>query len=1561
MTIRLGRLGTYDASDFNSNAALASTYEAESQRLFVVNAEEDAVDVLSLSDPRDPFLLFSIDVSSFGSAPAAIAVSPTEDIIAVAITGTTPQAPGTVALFDATGTLLSSRPVGATPRSLAFTPDGQRLLVANAGEPNSSYTVDPGGSISIIDLSNGPAAATVQARGFGTFQPQRAALIADGVRLFGPNASVAQDLEPEAIAIAEDGLTAYIALQENNAVAVLDLMTNVITEIRPLGTQDYRLPGNALDPSDDGEINIAPAPVQGLYQPGAIATYTVAGESFFVFANEGASRDTDGFSEVEMVSDLTLDPVAFPPAPTPTPPTPPVAPMPPAPEPPAPEPPTPTPPVAPAPPILPTARRVTGLQEVPPEPTPPTPPPAPTPPITPPTTPPTAPMEPPAPTPPAPPTPPAVPPTPPLPQFTAEQVNAILGDLAVSNVGADSDGDGDVDQLLTFGTRSFSIRDAAGNLVYDSGDDFEQITADQLPALFNASSLANTADAQSNDRGPQPSAVTVGQVDDRTYAFTTLRSIGGVMVYDITDPNDVSFVQYVNDRESGPGVAPSDAGSLGPSDITFVSAADSSTGIPLLAITNAVSGTTSVHGVFNPIDDTTEIQINEIRTDQPGANTDHYFELSGTPGSTLDGVAYLVLGDGLVDTDGDGIAETNGGSGVVEAVVDLSGNGFDQDGLFVVAESTFSLGEADLIAPLNFENNDNVTHLLVHGLTSDAIAGLLNTDLDTDDDGVLDSVPWTRLFDSVALVQSPTLGEQVYSDTTVGPDVFLAPNHVFRTPAPPAPAPDSPPDTPPMPPTVTPSVETPEAPEGEMPGGEMPGGEVPEPPAMPPAVPPVMVPEPPSTPGDMPDAPSEEPPGEDIPQPGEFQIGPISPAIGVGMDTPGRPNVPLMLTPIYEIQGAGHTSALTGQMVATTGIVTALGDDGFYLQSATGDGDIATSDAIFVFLDRLPNLRVGDRVNVQGTVEEFVPGGAGSGNLSTTQLVSPIISRLSGGNALPEAVLLGPDGRSLPTEVIDDDQETPYNLLTEDLEAYEPETDGIDFYESLEGMRVTIPDPVVVGPTNRFGEIYTYAGGSSPTGLSDRGTLNIGPDDFNPERIQIDPDSAISPAAAIALDVGDTLSDVTGVVGYAFGNYEVIPTETFTVTEGTLEPETSTLAPTANQLTVASYNVLNLDPVVEAQTSVVGQNINNIDDDQGDGRFAAIAADIVNNLNTPDIIGLQEIQDNDGAQLSAVSAADVTFQTLIDAIIAAGGPTYQFIDTPGLVPASATEDGTLTNPVGGQPGGNIRVGFLYNPERVSLVENSVVPLTTPADQASNPENPFFGSRIPLAATFEFNQQEVTVVNNHFSSRGGSAPLFGQVQPAADLQDNLEAGVSGGLAARLAQAEAVQTFVSGILTEDADANVIALGDFNAFEFSPPLEALEADLNNLTNTLPENERYSFIFEGNSQALDHILVSDSLNAGAEFDIVHVNSEFAAADDRASDHDPLLARLTLAPPVGVPVPPNPDLPPIAPPEAPTEIPEMPEMPLGISPEPPPTDPMTPPVPVVIAEAGLGTESPLV
>ncbi|MFM2390597.1 MAG: hypothetical protein RLZZ437_2152 [Pseudomonadota bacterium] len=575
-----------------------------------------------------------------------------------------------------------------------------------------------------------------------------------------------------------------------------------------------------------------------------------------------------------------------------------------------------------------------------------------------------------------------------------------------------------------------------------------------------------------------------------------------------------------------------------------------------------------------------------------------------------------------------------------------------------------------------------------------------------------------------------------------------------------------------------------------------------------------------------------------------------------------------VLTAIYDIQGAGLVSDLVGDAVVTTGIVTAVDSNGFYLQDANGDGNDATSDAIFVFTSTRPTVVAGDALRVAGTVAEFTPGGLASGNQSTTQLTTVTnITVLSQGNPLPSATQIGEGGRAIPTQSIDDDPST-----------FNPLVDGLDFFESLEGMRVSVNNLKVTEGTNDFSEVFGVSGPA--TGLSERGTLNISADDFNPERIQFNFDNGIFAGPAPRLDVGDTVANVTGVLSYAFGNYEILPTRALgAITDGGLQAETTTITATATQLTIASYNVLNLDP-----------NDADGDTDIANGRFDAIARHIVQNMGSPDILGLQEVQDNSGSTNDGTVSASLTLQTLIDAIDRIddgqvnGTSGYAFIDNTFIA------DGLS----GGQPGGNIRTAYLYKTDRVNLIEGSVRTIGSQAPDAS-----FDGARLPLVADFSFNGQTVTVINNHFSSKGGSTPILGTTQPFEDLQNSLDPEVNGSLAERLAQATAVSYEVSQLLSADPDARIAVVGDFNEFEFVRPLQILEeAGLTNLTKTLPENERYSFIFQGNSQSLDHVLVSNALAGGAQFDAVHVNAEFTASGQRASDHDPLVAGVTILPP---------------------------------------------------------------
>ncbi|AFZ26862.1 putative extracellular nuclease [Cylindrospermum stagnale PCC 7417] len=1033
---------------FGGSGAEITAYDPISQRLFVVDGTAN-IQIINFSDPTNPTVFSTINLSAYGISANSVAVK--NGLVAIAIEATNANDPGNVVFYNTDGTFIKAVTVGVLPDMVTFSPDGSKVLTANEGQPTS--TGDPVGSVSIIDVSQGAAAATVATASFTSFDGQEAALIRQGVRIF-PGKTVSQDVEPEYITFSQDGTQAWVTLQENNAIAVIDIATATVSKIIPLGLVDHSLPGNELDPSDKDGINIKNQPVFGMYMPDAIASFTANNRTYYVTANEGDARN-----EEARVKDLNLDPTIFPNA------------------------------------------------------------------------------------------------------ATLKQ-DANLGRLTVSNIDGDIDGDGDYDRLYAYGTRSFTIWDDQGTLVYNSGADFEKITAQQVPNLFNSDGIAGSIDTRSDNKGPEPEGVTIGIVNHRTYAFIGLERVGGVMVYEITNPQKPQFIEY----------SPAQPGDQAPEGISFIAANDSPNGKNLLILSNEVSKTVTVY------------QVN----------------------------------------------------------------------------------------------------------------------------------PPTRISD---------------------------------------------------------------------------------------------------------------------------------------------------------IQGAAHRSPLENQTVNNvSGIVTVIRSNGFYLQDPNPDSNDATSEAIFVFTSSAPTVQVGDSVKVSGTVTEFLPGGS-TNNLTTTEITSPTIVTLSSGNPLPTATILGNGGRAIPTTTIEND--ATGNVATSGT--FDPSEDGIDFYESLEGMLVQVNNAVAVGPTNSFGEIPVLADNGVNAGLrTARGGIIIQPGDFNPERIIID-DAIITNEPQV--NVGDQFNgSITGVIDYSFSNFKLLNTQALpSVTSGGLQREVTNLTPTTNQLTVATFNVENLHPGESAT------------------KFNNLANRIVNNLKSPDIITLEEIQDNNGATNNSLVDASATYQKLIDAIVAAGGPTYQY---------------RQINPVddqdGGEPGGNIRQGFLFNPSRVSFVDhaggtstsnttvtnvNGVPTLSASPGRIDPTNSAFDNSRKPLVGEFTFNGQTVYVIGNHFNSKGGDQPLYGPNQSPTLTSETQ----------RNQQATVVKNFVESILAINPNANVVVMGDLNDFEFSHPLSTLEsAGLNTLIETLPANERYTYNFEGNAQTLDHILVSNNLlNKLDGYDVVHINSEFA---DQDSDHDPSVARFNLS-----------------------------------------------------------------
>ena len=383
---------------------------------------------------------------------------------------------------------------------------------------------------------------------------------------------------------------------------------------------------------------------------------------------------------------------------------------------------------------------------------------------------------------------------------------------------------------------------------------------------------------------------------------------------------------------------------------------------------------------------------------------------------------------------------------------------------------------------------------------------------------------------------------------------------------------------------------------------------------------------------------------------------------------------------------------------------------------------------------------------------------------------------------------------------------------------FDPAADGIDFYESLEGMRVQVNNAVAVGPRNGFGEIWVLADNGVGQGVrTTRGGIVIQESDFNPERIQID-DTLPPPAPDTPfVDVGATFPGaIVGVLDYSFGNFDILATSIPSPVASEITREVTEAALASNELSVATFNVENLDP------------------SDPDSKFQELAALIVDNLKAPDLISLEEIQDNSGPTNNGIVAADQTLTELIAAIQTAGGPTYEF-----------KQINPLNGQDGGEPGGNIRVGFLFRTDRgLAFVDRAGGDSTTPnavVNAAGAPEllyspgridpanSAFNASRKPLAAEFTFNGRRIFAIANHFNSKGGDQPLFGRFQPPTLTSE----------AQRQQQATIVKDFVDDILALDPDAAVIVLGDLNDFEFATPLEILKGApqvLTPLIETLP-----------------------------------------------------------------------------------------------------------------------------
>ncbi|ARF54755.1 endonuclease/exonuclease/phosphatase family protein [Streptomyces gilvosporeus] len=574
-------------------------------------------------------------------------------------------------------------------------------------------------------------------------------------------------------------------------------------------------------------------------------------------------------------------------------------------------------------------------------------------------------------------------------------------------------------------------------------------------------------------------------------------------------------------------------------------------------------------------------------------------------------------------------------------------------------------------------------------------------------------------------------------------------------------------------------------------------------------------------------------------------------------------------TRIHDIQGTTRISPLAGQQVSDVpGTVTAVRSfgsaRGFWLQDPHPDSNDATSEAVFVYTGKqTPKVEVGNALTVSGTVSEYYPGGKNAGLQSVTEITGATWKVTAAKAPLPAPFKL--NASSIPGTYAPDARGKSIESLT-----LRPDKYALDRYESLEGMRVAVVNPRVVGPTNPHNELWITA--DPDHDRTARGGMLYGSyADPNGARVKVQSLIPFSQHPFPQADVGDQLAGTTaGPLDYDnFGGYTVQATTLGSLTGHGPAPET-TRKQKSDELAVATYNVENLSPATPQ------------------AKFDRLAKALVKNLSAPDVVALEEVQDDSGPKDDGTVTAGTTLKKLTDAIKAAGGPAYE-----------ARQIDPVNDQDGGQPGGNIRVAFLFNPQRVGFTDIKGGNATTPVKVVSDhgkatlsaspgriaPTDPAWKtSRKPLVGQFSLKSRpgsRVFVVANHFDSKGGDQGLDSRFQPPARSSE----------VQRTAQAKLVNGFVKDLLGKDPKAEVVVVGDLNDYQFSPALKDLTDGgvLTDQVNRLPRAERYGYVYQGNSQVLDHMLTSKAL-AGPDYDIVHINSEYA---DQASDHDPQVLRI--------------------------------------------------------------------
>ncbi len=478
-------VGSYQSGVFDKGAAEVVSYDKKGRKLFVVNGNDKSIDILDISNPAEIKKIGAIDVKKHGKTANSVAVH--GDYVAIAVEMKVKQTAGKLVLYKTDGTLVGEAQVGALPDSVVFAPDGELVVVANEGEPSDDFKNDPEGSVSLVSIPS----LDVKTISFNDLDAQK---LGESFHAPSPDGtSLAQDIEPEYSAVTPDGKTAFVSLQENNAMAVIDLEKAELTSVFALGFQDYSK--HAVDLSDkDEKINRKTWPVLSMRQPDTIMAFTQGGMNYVVTANEGDARDYDGYSEETRLGKVKLDPTAFP-----------------------------------------------NAEEL--------------------------------------------------------QKKSNLGRLKITTAKGDTDGDGDLDAIYGYGGRSFSIFNEKGELVFDSGTEIEAKMAELAPTAFNGQGTNESFDNRSDDKGTEPEALAIGEMDGKRYAFIGLERMGGVVVYDITEPAKAHYVTYANNVKLEGSAEKMTAGDIAPEGIAFIDAKVSPTGTPMIAVANEVSGSTTLYEI----------------------------------------------------------------------------------------------------------------------------------------------------------------------------------------------------------------------------------------------------------------------------------------------------------------------------------------------------------------------------------------------------------------------------------------------------------------------------------------------------------------------------------------------------------------------------------------------------------------------------------------------------------------------------------------------------------------------------------------------------------------------------------------------------------------------------------------------------------------------------------------------------------------------------------------------------------------------------------------------------